>query len=323
MRLRVWLTGAVFIAAGVQAFAQGASYPSKPVTIIVPGVAGGGLDTTARILAEGLRKHFNQTFLVENRPGAATALGATVVYRAPPDGYMLLQSPNSPLTFLPVTKKSLPYEATKLTPIAITGIQPFVMTVKPQFAGNDFASFLAHARANPGKLNYASPGIGSANHLATLMFQKVTGTDMVHVPFSGGTQAIQEMLRGDIDFYMLPQDGVYELYRSGKLKIFAVGTPERSKDLPEVPTFRELGLPNEVRLTVLYALLGPPGMPADVAAKLNEGVNAVFKMPDVIERYRQLRIEPTGGKAETLRDLILSELAVWGKVAKDNAIEVD
>ena len=298
-----------------------ANYPSRTVTIVVPSVAGGGLDTTARIIAEGLRKHFGQPFVIENRPGAATALGAQNVFRAAPDGYTILASPNSPLVFLPLTKKDLAYDASKFTPLAITGIQPMVLAVKPQFQGKSYADFAAYAKANPGKMNYGSPGAGSGNHLASLLFQKAAGFSAVHVPFNAHTLGVQAMLRGDIDFYLIPIDVVLEHHAAGQMKIFAVGTQTRSRDLPQTPTFQELGLPANVVLTIIYAMVAPPGTPPDIAQKLNEGINAVFKMPEVRQRYEQLRIEPTGGSREDLATLIKNELALWAPVVKENGLE--
>lgn len=321
--LSVVLLGAISIA-NHQALAQpdaAAAFPSRTITIIVPSPAGGGLDTTARLIAEGLRRQFNHPVVIENRAGAATAIGATAAYRAAPDGYTLLAAPNSPLVFLPLTKKSLSYDASKFEPVAITGLQPMVLVVKPQFAGANYADFIAYAKANPGKLNYGSPGVGSGNHLATLMLEKATGTKMVHVPFQGPAPAMQALMRGDIDFYLVPQDSVLGLFQAGKVKIFATGTVKRSSDLPDVPTFRELGLPEEVVLTIIYALAAPPGTPPAIIAKLNAAINAAFKMPDIRERYEKLRIDPTGGTPQDLRGLIASENARWGKVARDAGIQ--
>ncbi len=322
MAVRSFLAGLSFaLVAGAAGAQTAATYPNRTVTIVVPSTAGGGLDSVARIIGEGLRKHFGQPFVIENRPGAATALGAQVVYRAAPDGYTILASPNSPLVFLPLLKKDLNYDASKFTPLAITGIQPMVLAVKPQFQGKTYADFAAYAKANPGRMNYGSPGVGSGNHLASLLLLKSAGLSAVHVPFNAHSLGVQAMLRGDIDFYLIPIDVVLEHYQAKQMNIFAVGTTQRSRDLPEVPTFRELGLPKEVVLTIIYAMVAPPGTPPDIAAKLNEGINAVFKMPDVRQRFEQMRIDPTGGTQEDLTALIKNELAVWGQVAKDNGME--
>ncbi len=313
--------GAMLAAGGVPALAQtAANYPNRAVTIVVPSAAGGGLDATARIIAEGLRRHFGQPFIIENKPGAATALGSQFVYRAAPDGYTILASPNSPLVFLPLTKKDLAYDASKFVPVAITGIQAMVLAVKPAFAGKSFADFVASAKANPGKMNYGSPGAGSGNHLASLLFQKAAGFSAVHVPFNAHSLGVQAMLRGDIDFYLIPVDVVLEHHAAGNMKIFAVGTPQRSRDLPDVPTFRELGLPPEVVLTIIYAMVAPPGTPPDIAAKLNEGINAAFKMPDIRQRYEALKIDPTGGSPADLEKLIDSEMKLWAPVVKENGL---
>lgn len=316
-----FIAAALLVASAGTAHAQTAgNFPNRAVTIVVPSAAGGGLDATARIIAEGLRRHFGQPFVIENKPGAATALGSQFVYRAAPDGYTLLASPNSPLVFLPLTKKDLAYDASKFVPIAITGIQAMVLAVKPSFPGKSYADFIAYAKANPGKMNYGSPGAGSGNHLASLLFQKSAGFSAVHVPFNAHSLGVQAMQRGDIDFYLIPVDVVLEHHAAGNMKIFAVGTPQRSRDLPDIATFRELGLPPEVVLTIIYAMVAPPGTPPDIAAKLNEGVNAAFRMPDIRQRYEALKIDPTGGPQADLAKLIDSELKLWGPVVKENRL---
>ena len=296
-------------------------YPSKPITIVNPGAAGGSVELQVRILADGFRERTGQSLIITNKPGAMGSTGATYVYRAPPDGYTLLASPNSPMVFNPLTRKSLTYEATKLTPIVRLGEQPLVMGVRGDMPGETLSDLIAYAKANPGKTYYGSQGVGGGNHMAAMLFGKYTSTDLKHVPFPGAGPASQGLLKGEIDFFMAPLAVLLPSYRSKELKIFAVGGQERAKDVPDVPTFRELGYPEDFILTVWSVIMGPPGLPAEISEELNLHFNALFRDHKVQERFKLIGVDPGGGSRRELADMLARETRTWTRVAEENNIE--
>jgi tripartite-type tricarboxylate transporter receptor subunit TctC len=310
------VAGVALLQAGA-AQAQGAdTYPSRRVTIVMPFTPGGALDTAARLVADGLRERLGQPFVVENRPGATGSVGTAAVARAEPDGYTLLASPNSPLVFNPLTNRNLAYDPTTLTPVIQIGSQPLVLAVRGNFPAASFKEFIHYAKSNPGKLNYSSQGVGGGNHLSTLLLQKVTGTQMVHIPYAGETPARQALIAGEVDLFMAPMSGMLPLHRDKRVKILAVGSAARVAELPEVPTFGELGYPEELVLTVWFALMAPPKTPAPIVDKLNAAVNDVFRQPDVQARYRSLSVDPVGGTPQALKAFLDAEMRRWRAVVE-------
>ena len=298
-----------------------ATFPSKPVTIVVPGSPGGSVELQVRILADAFRERTGQPLVVTNRPGAMGSTGATFVYRAPPDGYTLLASPNSPMVFNPLTNKSLNYEPLKLTPIVLLGVQPLTMGVRGDLPGTKLEDLVAYAKANPGKTFYGSQGIGGGNHMASMLCEQHTGTSLKHVPCPGAGPASQGLLKGEIDFFMAPLAVLLPWYRDNKVKLFAVGGRERAADAPDVPTFRELGYPEEFILTVWSVIVGPPGMAGDVSEKLNGHFTAAFADAKARERFKLIGVDPGGGSIKDLADMLARETATWTRVARENNIE--
>jgi tripartite-type tricarboxylate transporter receptor subunit TctC len=292
------------------------AYPSRRITIVVPFTAGGALDAVTRLVADGLRDRLGQPVVVENRPGATGSVGTAAVARAEPDGYTLLASPNSPLVFNPLTNRNLAYDPSTLAPVIQLGSQPLVLAVRGNFPASSFNELIAYAKANPGKLNYSSQGVGGGNHLSTLLLQKVTGTQMVHIPYGGETPARQAVVAGDVDLFMAPMSGMLALYKEGRVKIFAVGSSKRVPELPDVPTFREFGYPDELVLTVWFALMAPPKTPEHIVDRLNKAVNDIFRQPEVQARYRNLAVDPVGGTPQALKALLDTELKRWTAVVE-------
>jgi tripartite-type tricarboxylate transporter receptor subunit TctC len=303
------------------ASAQGETYPTRPISIIVPSTPGSGMEIQARLVSEIFRERSGQSFVVEPKPGAIGVIGATAVFRAKPDGYTLLVTPNSPLVFNQLTHKTLTYEPEKFTPIALLSRQPLVMATRADFPAKSLKELIDYAKANPGKINYGSQGIGGGNHLSVLLLEKHTGTQMVHVPFNGAGPATQSLLRGDTDLFMAPLAEILPFYRDGKLKMLAVGTEKRSPDAPDVPTFRELGYPPEFILTVWYAIVGPPDMPEAISNMLNKTINEALQTPLVRDRIRLTGAEPGDLDRRALAAFFARERAVWEKVATENNIE--
>jgi tripartite-type tricarboxylate transporter receptor subunit TctC len=310
------LAAAVILCGSASHAQQSRDYPARTVTVVVPFAAGGGLDTVARLVADGLRDRLKQPFVVENRAGGAGSVGTAAVARAEPDGYTLLISPNTPIVFNPLTRKNLPYDPEALTPIIQLGSQPLVLAVRGNFPARSFKEFVDYAKAHPGTLNYASQGVGGGNHLSAVLLQKVTDTSMVHIPYSGEAPARQALAAGDVDFFMAPMAGMAPLHREGRVKILAVGSTQRVPELPDVPTFRELGYPQDVVLTVWYGFFAPPRTPDRVIDTLNAATNDVFGEPEVRARYRNLAIDPVGGSPAALKAFVGEEMRRWSAVVE-------
>ncbi len=297
------------------------AFPSKPVTVVVPSSAGGSIELQVRLLSDSFRERTGQSLVVVNRPGAMGTTGTTFVYRAPADGYTLLASPNSPMVFNPLTHKALSYEPLKMTPVVLLGVQPLVMGVRGALPGKTLDDLIAYAKSNPGKTYYGSQGVGGGNHMAAMLFGKHIGADLKHVPFPGAGPAGQALLKGEIDFFMAPLAVLLPWYREGSIKILAMGSQQRAKDAPDVPTFRELGYPEDFILTVWSVLMGPPDMPAAIADKLNAAFADILKEPKVRERFAQLAVEPGGGSRQELAAMLERETKTWTRVAQENRIE--
>jgi len=274
-----------------------------------------------RILAPKFRDILGQQVQIDLRPGANGAIGATHVMRAKPDGYTLFASPASPMVFNPLTNKNLGYDPKKFTPIIEIGAQPLVLAARGDFPGDSLADLISYAKARPGGTFYSSTGIGGGNHMSVLLLEKYSGTQLKHVPYEGAGPATQALLKGEVDFAILSIASLLTWYRDGKLKILAVGSPDRYPDAPDVPTFRELGYPEQFVLTAWRVLVGPPGMPQPLVRRLNETVNRAYEDPEIHQRFKALGLEPSGGSPERVAAMLQRESATWEQVARDNKIE--
>src|SRR5215467_6454815 len=261
--------------APAQAFAQGdaaAHYPSRAVKIIVSAPPGGGLDIAARVIADRLAKLWGQPFVVENRPGAGGNLGSEAVAVAEPDGYTLLAAQPAPLTTNVVLYKKLNFDPTAFEPLAIMTSIPNVLVVRADFPANSVAELVAYAKANPGKVNFGSQGVGTTPHLTGELFARLTGTELTHVPYRGTAQAVNDLVGRNIDMLFFQLDSVREQYQAGKIKLLAVTTGERIAAVPEVPTMDEAGV-KDLRSDTWNALAAPPRTPAAIVAKINAAMN--------------------------------------------------
>lgn len=251
------------------AFAQ-ASYPEQVIKWIVPYPAGGGTDNLARTLAENMRPSLDQPLLIDNRPGAATNIGAEYVARAKPDGYTIMSADNAVLAFNEHLFKRLPFSPTNdFTYIGGIGKFPLALVVHPDFPARNFSEFLAYVKANPGKVNYASVGNGSPHHLAMEMFKNRTGTFITHIPYRGAAPAMQDVMGGQVPAMFLDLASGLSIIRSGKVRALAIGSQRRSAVLPEVPTLKELGVA-DVDVFAFQGVLGPAGMTPAVVTRLNQ-----------------------------------------------------
>ena len=316
---------AVLLAAAAQALAQSdatAHYPSRAVKIIVSAPPGGGLDIAARVIADRLAKMWGQPFVVENRPGAGGNLGAEAVAQAEPDGYTLLAAQPAPLTTNVVLYKKLNFDPARFEPLAIMTSIPNTLTVRLDFLARSVAELIAYAKANPGKVNFGSQGVGTTPHLTGELFARVTGTSLTHVPYRGTAQAVNDLVAGNVDMLFFQLDSVREQYRAGKAKMLAVTTPARIPSVAEVPTMDEAGV-KDFRSETWNALAAPPKTPAAIVAKLNAAINTALAGRETAEHLRAMSMSPVGGSPEAARAFIKQETVRWGAVIRAAKISVD
>src|SRR5438128_5720632 len=237
------------------------AYPTRLVRIVVPYPAGGGTDTLARLLAEQLSRKWDQSAIVENIGGAAGNIGAAEVARAAPDGYTLLLASPGPIATNSFLYKDMAYDPARWTPIALLATGPYVLVLRKSFEGATVKDLIARAKANPGKITAATPGIGSVGHLSTVQLEMLAGIKTLHVPYRGLGPAINDIIAGHVDLMFDPPTTSLAPHRDGKLKIVAVGTTERIRELPDIPTVAESGVPG-FRAVTWYAMVAPPQTPA-------------------------------------------------------------
>ncbi len=314
---------ALLLAAALLAFsAQAQDWPSKTVRIIVPFPAGGSADLLPRVVAEKLAERWGQPVIVENRPGAAGNIGADIVYRAEPDGYTLLSGPPPPLVINRLLYPKLSYDSSKFVPITVIAAIPNVLLVHPKTNVGTVQEFIALAKANPGKLNYASQGSGSTSHLTAELFKSMAGgLNITHVPYKGTAPALADLLAGQIEM-MCDNLGVSLPHvKAGKLKALGVASSKRVRSLPDVPTLAET-LPG-FESVAWFAIVAPPGTPAAIAQKTAAGVAAALKLPDVQKRLGELSAEPMGLTPAQTAEFMKQETERWGAVIRSAGVKVD
>jgi tripartite-type tricarboxylate transporter receptor subunit TctC len=291
------------------------NFPARAVTIVVPFPAGGTADTLPRIVAEKLRERWGHAVIVENRPGAAGTSGSASVANAAPDGYTLLSSPAGPLVINRLVQKSFAFEPLDLSFIAVLAAVPSALAVRANFPATTVAEFIAYAKANPGKLNYASQGPGSTSHLTAVMFANMTGVEMVHVPYKGSSPALADLIGGNVDLMFDNLGSSLAYHQAGKLRILAIATRERAAALPEMPTLHESGLPGFDSRT-WFALVAPPKTPADVVERINRDVIEILHRDDVRARLTDIGLTPVGTTPGATREFVVSESRRWEAVVK-------
>ena len=309
-------------AAVAVAVAQGgaAGYPDHPIRVIVPVPAGGGVDTITRLVTAKMRDALGQPLVIENKAGVGGSVGAEAVFNSAPDGYTILASQPSPITTNAFLYKSLNYDPLQLTPIAIMSHVPNVLLVRTGLPVKTVQEFIAYAKANPGKLNYASQGIGTTSHLTAELFQNITQTKLTHVPYKGTAPAVADLLAGNVDLMFNELASSIELHKDGRAIILAVTTKQRVPALPDIPTLEEAGVVGCVSDT-WHALTAPPKTPADIVAKLNAAANAAIQSPEVLDRFGALSISPGGGTPAEAGAFIKDETTRWGEVIREAGIK--
>jgi tripartite-type tricarboxylate transporter receptor subunit TctC len=297
-----------------------ADYPNRPVKIIVSVPAGGGVDTVTRIFAARLQQRLGQPFVIENRGGGGGNIGAEAVYSADPDGYTLLASQPAPITSNVALYKKLNFDPVALEPVAIMSKFPNVLLVRQEFPARTVQEFIAYAKANPGKITYASQGPGTSSHLTAELFTKMTGTKMLHVPYRGTGPALNDIVAGHVDFIFMELASAFKLHEGGKARILATATDKRLGILPDAPTLIEVGLPGFISDT-WNAISAPPKTPPAIVAKLNRAMNDVLEEPETKARFRELNLLPGGGSPEDLAKLKRAETERWSEVIREAGIE--
>jgi tripartite-type tricarboxylate transporter receptor subunit TctC len=325
MKILRLVAAAAALMVTAQAFAQGDAathYPNRVVKIIVSAPPGGALDIAARVIADRLTKMWRQPFVVENRPGASGNLGAEAVAQAEPDGYTLLAAQPAPLTTNVVMYKKLNFDPAAFEPLAIMTSIPNTLTVRLDLPATSVAELIAYAKANPGKLNFGSQGVGTTPHLTGELFARVTGTQLTHVPYRGTAQAVNGLVAGHVDMLFFQLDSVREQYRAHKVNMLAVTMPARIASVPEVPTMDEAGVKG-FHSDTWNALAAPPKTPAPIIAKLNQGINAVLAEPETAQHLRSMNLTPVGGTPEAAKTFMKQETERWGEVIRAAKVSLD
>ncbi len=295
-------------------------FPAKPIRFIVPLTPGSGADIAGRILGRYIGDALKQPIVVENRPGAGGIIGTQAVVKSDPDGYTLLVQSSSHAAN-PAIYKSLPYDPLKdLVDVALLGMTPYVMVTSPTGPYTSLKALLDAARAKPGDIPFASAGIGSSTHLAAEYAVGLAGLKMLHIPFKGSPDAIQDTLAGRTAFYMAPINAAVNLVKEGKLAALGVSTKGRADVLPNVAPLAEQGLP-EYNMTLWFGMWAPAGTPAAVVQKLNAQVTASLQIPDVKEQFAKLGLIPAPMKPEEFAKFVRDEIGVYRRIVKQANIQ--
>ena len=298
------------------------AYPDRAVTLVVPFTAGSGSDIIARIVGPRLAERWRQPVVVDNKPGASGNIGAEAVAKAAPNGYTLLMAINT-LTMAPNLYKKPPFDpAVDFAPVMKMAVANFSMVANPAFPANDLAGLVALARAQPGRINYASPGNGTPHHLAMELLKLQTGANLTHVPYKGIAGATTDLMGGQVQVMFASLHSVLPQVKGGKLKLLGV-TGARSPLAPGVPSFREQGMDFMDAVDAWYALLAPARTPPELIARLHQDMSAVLALPEVREQLANQGLTLQTGSPEQLATLLRSDLARWRKVIGDAKIVAD
>jgi tripartite-type tricarboxylate transporter receptor subunit TctC len=302
--------------------AHGEDYPARPIRLIVPWPAGGGVDTSARIVAEPLSRKLGQPIVIENKPGAAGNIGTALAAHEKPDGYTLLQASLSPNSVNPHLYSNLGFDPIKdFAPVALAYTVPSFLVVPASSPVNSAKELIDLAKKNPGKLNFGSGGVGSSQHLFDVMLIAATGIDVVHVPYKGTSPAEAALVAGQVDF-MIDVPTCLPFVKAGKLKALAVAAPKRSAAMPDVPTLDELGIPNVHTLT-WYGVMAPANTPKEIVDRLNKEINAILSTDEMRERLIKMAADPGSGTPDEFAKFVAQETERYGVIVKLSGAKVD
>jgi len=316
---RFWVS--LILALPLTVFAQ--AYPSKPIRWIVPYTGGGITDVTTRLVTQKMAAALGQPIVVDNRPGANSILGSDLAAKSAPDGYTLVTVIAGYSANVTLYAGKLPFDPLKdLVPVSLTAIAPLIMTVNPGLPVKNVKELIAYAKANPGKLNFGSSGIGAAAHLTCELFKQTTGVDMVHVPFKGTAPAMQAAMANDIQMLVDTPSSLMPQVRGGKLKALGMFSAKRLPAYPEVSTLAESGGP-ALESSTWVMFMAPGGTPRDIVNRLSAEAAKALKEPDVREKLVQSGIEPVGNTPEAAKKFLDAEIAKWKKVIDTAGVKAD
>lgn len=298
------------------------AYPSKPLRMIVPGAPGTSPDILARTIAQHLAPRLGQQILIVNQPGGGGNIGHGSAAKSAPDGYTLLVTSDQ-LSINESLFRDLPFSATgSFVPVVQAIVSPQVLIVNKDFPPRDVAGLVAYARANPGKVNFGSPQIGTVGHLAGELLKSTQKIDIVHIPFQGATSAIKEVVAGQIQMLFVTLPPAVGQIQQGAVRALAVSTPTRSPTIPSVPTMQELGFP-EFDFGAWQGVFVPAGTPPEIVAKLNAEINAVLRDAEASAALMKVGFTPVGGTPDEFRKLVAATIDKWGKVVREAKIKAD
>jgi tripartite-type tricarboxylate transporter receptor subunit TctC len=321
--MRLISTLALIATVGLAGPALAQGYPNKPVRMVVPAAAGGVSDIIARLAAEPFEKRFGQRLLVENKGGAGGIVGAELVAKAPGDGYTLCMCTSSNTSIHPWMKRDMPFDAlTDLVPVAPMAVTPEILAVHAKFPAKDLKELIAYAKANPGKLNYGTPGSGTPPHLAGALFEKVAGVKMTHVPYRGAALAVADVASGSIETAIAALASYFGQYKAGTIRLLVVASDRKLRSLPEVPTAPEAGVPG-FNAVVWFGVLASKGTPPDVVRTLNQFFNAMLDDPTVQKRYQEVGLEPMKQTVPEFVAYIKRDHASWGEAVKASGVKME
>src|SRR5688500_12995953 len=303
--------------------AHAQAYPSKPIRFVVPYPAGGPLDTIARLLGAKVAESVKQPVVVDNKPGAGGNIGADIVAKSPADGYTILMGAVATHAINPTLYKSIPYDPIKdFAPITQVATTPNVLVVNPSVPAASVRDFIAHAKANPGKLSFGSGSIGSAGHLAGELFKATAGVDMVHVPYKGAAPAMQDLIGGQINLMFDNLASALTQVKAGKIKALAVTTSKRSPFAPDLPTIAESGLPG-FDISTWFGVFAPAGTPREALDRLHAEFAKALAAPDMREKMVNMGAEPVGNRPEEFAAFVRAEAEKYAQVIKASGARVD
>jgi tripartite-type tricarboxylate transporter receptor subunit TctC len=313
-----------FVLSALVAFAASAQgYPNRPVKVVVPYAAGGLPDTIARLVGQKLGESLGQPMVIENRGSAGGIVGTTEVAKAPPDGYTLLVADVTQIAVNPHLFSNLPYDPLKeLTGVSLLGTSPLYLVAHPSLAANEMQELIALVRSQPGKISYGSSGLGSIHHLAMEALKTGLKLDLVHVPYKGTGQSVPALLGGQVALLYSALPSIESHVKAGKVKILAISTAQRSPQTPEVPTVAEAGIPG-YEFVAEIGYYAPAGTPREIVSRLAAEAQKAVKQPEVVQRFRQLGIDPVGSTPDAYNAANRASFAKYAKVVRAAGVKIE